>query len=697
MPSLPQRLLDGMLRHFTTDQAVRAGVITAAWSAAASYSRGLLPRTPVQQAAATGVTVAAHYAIGATNWAGISSTAAGLPGSRAGYNALTVAAAATAVGGKAGEVWLRPRNGDNLVSGAAWSQLKLLSVVGLAGGLVTVSDRVAHDYLGLKRTPGSTLLLDLAMGGAMAGGTWIRRRRRSQRLETPDGPQHHPVSPLVDGETHGRARLIKTARTAAVAGGTVVGTTFGLATLAITEQAVARLVSRGLNRAAGHDLGEFGAAAGHTVTFLGFGAAGYYGLRIVREKTSQAGSGTEPGYGNPPVSPHVSCGPASDVGFDSVGKEGRRFVLMQLSPGEITEVMEEPASEPVRAVIPARGTIPERAALAVRELERLGGFDKGIICIASPTGVGYINYVMAEALEYLTRGDCAIIVPQYAYVPSALALNKTDEGTDLQRAVIRAIHEYIQGTDLARRPRLVQFGESLGAQVAVDLATPEGVPGFDEVGLVAGLYCGVPFRSSLWRTYRTDRDQLELEGRLILVSEAEELDWAPNRHVMIIHNDDPVNKFGYSAVVKRPWWMGPPETRPPRVPKETIFRPLTTFVLTLLDLLNGMNAKPGEFRLVAHDYRIDLRRAVQYTFSLPATSDQERRIEWALREREQEWAEKRLIARTADKALQNVMATINSWGQETVNQRLDDQAANDPSKRLVEYLNSRLGTGSPES
>ena len=116
--------------------------VTAAWSAAASYAPSLLPRTPVQQSAATGVAVASHYAIGATLWSAIATTAAGLPGSFAGNQALLTAAAVSASGGKLLEVQLRDESAESLLYGAAWSQAKLLSVVGLAGGLVTASDVV---------------------------------------------------------------------------------------------------------------------------------------------------------------------------------------------------------------------------------------------------------------------------------------------------------------------------------------------------------------------------------------------------------------------------------------------------------------------------------------------------------------------------------------------------------------------------
>jgi hypothetical protein len=160
---------------------------------------------------------------------------------------------------------------------------------------------------------------------------------------------------------------------------------------------------------------------------------------------------------------------------------------------------------------------------------------------------------------------------------------------------------------------------------------------------------------------------------------------------MVNHHDDPINKFSYAMAVQRPWWLGAPDSRPPLVPRETLFRPVISFVIALVDLVNGMDSKPGEFVRTGHDYRIDLREALEKTFDLPATADQRDRIESALRRREQEWAERRLIARTGEKALRQVRETINSWGQDMVNITVDEQPGDDASNRLIEYLNARLG------
>jgi F-type H+-transporting ATPase subunit epsilon len=81
---------------------------------------------------------------------------------------------------------------------------------------------------------------------------------------------------------------------------------------------------------------------------MGTGAAmGVQRLTAVVERRDDV---VEPAYPMPPTSPNVSAGPRSAMPFASMGKEGRRFVLMALSPEEITAVTGERAMSPVRVV-----------------------------------------------------------------------------------------------------------------------------------------------------------------------------------------------------------------------------------------------------------------------------------------------------------------------------------------------------------
>ncbi len=296
--------------------------------------------------------------------------------------------------------------------------------------------------------------------------------------------------------------------------------------------------------------------------------------------------------------------------------------------------------------------------------------------VAAPTGVGYVNYSFAEAVEYLTRGDCAIVVPQYALVPSALALQLTRDGEAQQELILTGIRDRIAAMPAERRPRLVQFGESLGAEVALDVAA-SGTARFDALGVERGLYLGTPFRGEAWTRWSADAAGFDPHGVLGTVSRADEIASLPAsvRHVQVIHHDDPINKFSYATLVRPPSWMGPPQTRPPGVPRETAFRPVITFLITLVDLKNGMNSKPGQFVRVGHDYRIELAEAVRATYRLSATAEQLQRIEDALREREREWATRRMVASRFASARESVRSQLARWGQDSDTLEIDAQTA----------------------
>jgi len=173
------------------------------------------------------------------------------------------------------------------------------------------------------------------------------------------------------------------------------------------------------------------------------------------------------------------------------------------------------------------------------------------------------------------------------------------------------------------------------------------------------------------------------------------------RHLMVVHHDDPVNKFSYRCSVAPPWWLGPPETRPPKVPRETLWQPLTTFILTLVDLKNGMRFTPGTFRRVGHDYRIDTLDAVQGAYRLNCSPSQHEAIADALRRREVIWAQKRLVARKFQAARDSIAATFRKWG---VSEEQLDSIVDLPSmagldalfgEKAAEVFDSAVGAHAP--
>lgn len=649
----------GWLTRWATDTPAQAGVIGAAWSVAGSLSRGLLPRSPLDQALATSVIATINYQLTATGWASLEAAAA-VPGRRPGTLARISVATVAITGGYATAFATSHRSADSPIAAAAYALGRQTAFAGIAGGAASLWDELLHKRLGLRPGLDTTVVPNLITGAAIAAGNVYFAVRRAHRY----------------GTTTSEHRFAGVnARSVSVAAAAGAGAAVGLGTLVVTEQLAARGIEAGIRTVIRRDPGALGSLVAHGILLGGLTVASGVALRRITLRLQSRDDIVEPAYPEPPTSAHVSAGPASTMSFESIGKEGRRFVLMTLTPDEITAVMGEPAIEPVRVVggFESTSDIAERAKLTLADLESCGGFDRGLICVASPTGVGYVNYTIIEALEYLTRGDCATVVPQYALVPSALAMPRTAEGVHLTRLVLEGIRDRISAMPTDQRPRVVLMGESLGANVALDVSTVPGpytgIPALDHLGVDGGVYFGVPFRSEFWQRWRVNPEAMDPDHRLLCVAQPDEappLSPGSMRHLMLVHNDDPVNKFGYSMVLQPPWWMGPPATRPPGVPRETRFRPVSTFAIATIDLLNGMNSKPGQFKRQGHDYRIEARMGLQRSYGLECTPAQADAIEHALRERETEWAARRMIARKLDRARRSIADTLSSWGDVNV-------------------------------
>jgi uncharacterized membrane protein len=661
----------GWLERWASNSPTQVGVAAASWSVAGTFARGLLPRQVTQQAVATGVVAATHYELAATAWASMQALAA-RPGERPGTRA-TLTVAALGVAGGAGISALAQRASDRSLTAAGLGAVgRVTAFSALAGGAAAAWDEVLHRRLGLRPGLDTTLVPAIATGASVVGFSILNRSRRAARFGVV-APERHAVA-----NTNGRA----VAQAAAVGAASAVA--LGAATA--TEQLAAHLLERGFDRVLGRPTGALGTLAAHGLLLGGLAAAGIAGVSAVTQRVQQRDDIVEPAYPAPPTSPHVSAGPASSMPFDSLGKEGRRFVLMALTAQQIEEVMGEPAIEPVRVVggFESAASVAERARLTLQDMVDVGAFTRSWICVGSPTGVGYFNYSVAEALEYLTRGDCAIVVPQYALVPSALALTRTEEAVELTTLVLQGIKEHL--STRAEQPTVILIGESLGANVALDLSVSADGSGdarrLAELGVSGGMYLGVPFRTKLWKHWRTAPHTADPEAMLTLVSQPDEIDRPDDgtmRHLMVVHHDDPVNKYGFAMVLQPPWWMGPPSTRPPLVPREAKFRPFTTFVLATVDLFNGMQSKPGTFVRRAHDYRIDIVTGLIRAFGFTATQQQEAAVEQALRQREQEWATRRMIARKMDRARRAIERQLQEWGSNPIDVAdLDPTLASSP-------------------
>ena len=123
-------------------------------------------------------------------------------------------------------------------------------------------------------------------------------------------------------------------------------------------------------------------------------------------------------------------------------------------------------AQPIRVYVglDAAASAEQRAALAVQELERTGAFERDVLGIFTATGTGWIDPKVADALEYLHRGDTAEVSMQYSFLPSWLSfLVDHTKAEAAGQALIGAVLRRVDELPPAERPTVLVFGESLGS------------------------------------------------------------------------------------------------------------------------------------------------------------------------------------------------------------------------------------------
>ncbi len=110
----------------------------------------------------------------------------------------------------------------------------------------------------------------------------------------------------------------------------------------------------------------------------------------------------------------------------------------------------------------------------------------------------------------------------------------------------------------------------------------------------------------------------------------------------------------------RPSWLPAEGPNPPGVPESAIWMPYTTMLVTLVDIVNAIDFKPGVFVARGHDYRASLARMVAAAYRFEVGDDEMNRIEHALRDRERSWAERRMLAEQVARASDAVSRQVRS-------------------------------------
>jgi uncharacterized membrane protein len=586
----------------------------------------LMPRTSRLQGVSMGLSV-----LGARATTGAAERLTGLVLPAGSPLARQLATRAAVGAGGTALALLPERDGERLWMASVRTAGRLLRA-GAVGGVV-------HD-LGLavrERYPSQRAARPLAVSAALAGGLlfWGARRLR----ESEGAVQRWPLPQT----TTLPATLATSYAVTAVGTGLTRGYVWSRGALESyfghgpSKRVLARLVNAGL-------------WAGAATALYNAGVA-YVG---------RANDKVEPAYATPPATPLVSGSDDSLLPFTDLGQQGRRYVSDVVTPELIKGVMgEEARAHPIRAYVGfnSEPLYPSgRAELALAELERAGAFDRSHLLLVSPTGTGWVDHTLIETAEFLTRGDIATCCVQYGRYPSFLSVQKVALGRSQFRLLLWGVKQRLAGRPAERRPRVLVFGESLGAWTSSDVVMFQGIEGFDHYGIDRALWVGLPWLAK-WSRMGMARGSSTLvpEGTVGVFDRHEQLAALDDgqrqrlRATILSHDNDPIAVLGPELLIQPPWWLADGR-RGRGVPEQMRWRPLITFIQTAMDAANAMVSVPGQFGSFGHDYRADMVRFVQDAYQLPAASEEQLdRIEQTLRSLELERAE-RIKAPHADAA-----------------------------------------------
>lgn len=311
-----------------------------------------------------------------------------------------------------------------------------------------------------------------------------------------------------------------------------------------------------------------------------------------------------------PEAAERSGSPASLVPWDTLGREGRRFVAEGPTADELAAASTTgTTTTPVRvfAGLDSAGTAEERADLAVADLERAGGFDRAVLLVVTTTGSGWVNDSAVSALELMHGGDTATVATQYSYLPSWLSfLVDKSRAADEARALAAAVEARVAALPPEDRPQLLAYGESLGSygsesaydSLADIRARTDGV-----------LWVGPPNSNPVWHALMDRRDPgttpaapVYASGLLVrFAGDTEQIvtpptAWEDPRVLYLQHASDPIVWWGPDLLLTRPDWLAAPHSGEGGL--TMTWYPLVTFWQLTFDMVNSKAVPDGH----GHNY-----------------------------------------------------------------------------------------------
>lgn len=312
---------------------------------------------------------------------------------------------------------------------------------------------------------------------------------------------------------------------------------------------------------------------------------------------------TTPSGVEPPTTSLRSGGPGSVMSWDSLGREGRKFVGRGPTTESISAYAGSAAEEPIRvfAGYAAAEDVEDRAALAVRDLARAGGFGREYLLVVTTTGSGWVEPSAVDSFEYLTGGDSAIVAMQYSHLPSWLSyLVDQERAREAGRELFDAVFSRWSRLPRDERPQLIVFGESLGSfggetafSGARDLANRTD----------GALFVGPPSFNTLHEEFTDDREAGSSQaepvyrgGRIVRFDDGDaemppERPWRGPRVLYLQYPSDPIVWWNPRLAFDKPGWLG--ERRGHDVLDEMMWIPVVTFWQVSADLPFAIEVPAG--------------------------------------------------------------------------------------------------------
>lgn len=340
---------------------------------------------------------------------------------------------------------------------------------------------------------------------------------------------------------------------------------------------------------------------------------------VMEESFALLDTQTHEGVERPEVAER-SGSPASLAAWDSLGREGRRFVGTGPDAAAIAQVAAATGypgevREPIRVYAgrEAADSLPGVADIVVAELDRTDAWDREVLVVVTTTGTGWVDPPAAEAIELAWGGNTAIAAMQYSYLPSWVSfVGDRTSPEEAGRALLAAVWERWSALPEDDRPQLVVYGISLGSfgsQAAfsgvqditqrVDGALWVGTPGFTPLWseLTAARDAGSPQIAPVLDDGETVRWGLDLlgEGSLWDAGPA----WDGPRVVYLQHASDGVTWWSPDLLLRKPDWLREP--RGADVLDGVRWYPVATFWALTIDLFVAGDVPNG----YGHNFRLE--------------------------------------------------------------------------------------------